>query len=214
LQPFPCPYDTLPLSDLLWAGLDVRCDNCGFWYRATRGKAVRRQSVPITLQRQTSKRDGLYQRRYAVEVECVNGTRRTFEWLMAGRDEAVHIRQGDEVAFVEAATSAGVVLVGAGTTWPWSMTLLADFDDGAVAAGQSAAYALVVGLLVLWVLDGLSGLNIGIVGAVALASFFHAKERNRVKPAQFSFPGSADVQASLQHRLNERRSSPPDLPFP
>jgi hypothetical protein len=211
MQPFQCPYDNLPLPLILWNGFDVQCSNCGFWFRATTGRVTRRRSDTVTLRRKSGPKEGMYQRHYAVELELPTG-RRTFEWTLPGRDETVLIRQGDEAAIVESATSRGVLIVGAGRMWPWSVQTIANFGDGSEEGAEAAGVGLVVGLIVLWLLDGFDTKGVVIVLGVALLVFFQAKSSLRIKPLQFQTPATVDAQEVSPDLSLRSESEPPELP--
>jgi hypothetical protein len=92
----------IPIGDVAsgQAVLDVVCGKCKFEYRFKSGVLEKRLSRQVTLQRQTTKQDGIYHREYEFRLRTTGGGLDTIVFTVPGRDDWILARSRDEVTFV------------------------------------------------------------------------------------------------------------------
>lgn len=174
---FRCPNDGSPFpASTSRPGVHEHfCGGCAFRFRVWVGPVLRRSSESRTIVRKKPGAAGEYERSYTVEIESAHGPR-TFAWSMPGRDEDVYIRAKDEVLIVEIGTSRGMMVCGAGRTWPWGVQAWRPVDRAQRELLEPMAYTAAVAtcIVYLWAVAFepaalLWGVGVGLAALAAVA---------------------------------------------
>jgi hypothetical protein len=96
-----CPSCRVPVGEV---GPDGRlvavCQKCRYTFAALRGHLNNRASRQITLQRQTTKRAGNYQREYEFRLDLPDGSRKVVPLKVPGRNDWIQVRRGDVITIL------------------------------------------------------------------------------------------------------------------
>ena len=105
-----CPTCRVPVGDSNppRAVVDVVCSKCTYAYRFLFGTVEKRSSRQVTLQRQSTKHAGQYQREYEFRLRTPDGGLESVAFTVDGRDDWILARQRDEVSFVYTLKSGSV----------------------------------------------------------------------------------------------------------
>lgn len=174
-----CPQCQVPVAefDLHARSVDATCAKCRFSYRFVGGNVDKRSTRQVTLQRQSTKRVGSYQREYEFRLKLGNGEFEVISLTVPGRDDWILVRRGDIVSVTYTMNGSQIedtVAITDHTTgdrYPLAA-------PGAKSRTAALAFAVFLGLLmafVLWVpFDVFILWSIAIATVLAVLAYFTA----------------------------------------
>ncbi len=97
-----CPSCRVPVGDSNppRAVVDVVCSKCSYAYRFLFGVIEKRSTRQVTLQRESTKRAGRYQREYEFRLRTPDSGLDTVAFTVGGREDWILVRHRDEASFV------------------------------------------------------------------------------------------------------------------